>query len=43
MNDGVKLKLVTVDLVRSGVGSPLFIASGTAFWSRFIEPDNGDT
>ena len=36
MNRSLNLKLVMLDLVRSGVGSHLFIISGSSLWSRFI-------
>ena len=36
MNQSINLKLVTLDLIRSGVGSHLFITPGSSLWSRFI-------
>ena len=36
MNRSLNLKLVTLDLVRSGVGSHPFITPGSSLWSRFI-------
>ena len=36
VNRSFNLKLVTLDLVRSGVGSHLFITRGSSLWSRFI-------
>ena len=40
VDPGVNFKLVTLDLIRSGVGSRLFIASRSSLWPRFIAPDN---
>ena len=37
MNRSLNLKLVTLDLVRSGVGSDMFITTGSSLWSRFID------
>ena len=36
MNRSLNLKLVMLDLVRSGVGSHMFITPGSSLWSRFI-------
>ena len=36
MNRSFNLKLVTLDLVRSGVDSHVFIIPGSSLWSRFI-------
>ena len=36
MNRNLYLKLVTLDLVGSGIDSHLFITPGPSLWSRFI-------